>query len=187
MTPTVLPGRPVELQTWLPAIREVYRDAFSEPPWYADDDEADAYRSRLLADATRPGFRHALAFDSDGSTVGFATAWTTPEAFPTDRCYPQVHAALGPVRTGEWLCGAIEVDELAVARRARGRGVARALLDTVTADAPDGRSWLLTSVRATDALRFYRRAGWRQVTHPAPDGRSVAVFLGPRHPANTPH
>ncbi|MEU5400666.1 GNAT family N-acetyltransferase [Streptomyces sp. NPDC005963] len=186
MKATVSPGPTAELRSWLPAVREVYRDAFGGPPWYADDAEADGYPARLLADAHRPGFGYALALDDEGALVGFATAWTTPEALPMVRCYPQVRAALGPVRTEEWLCGAVEVDELAVVRRARGRGVARALLDTVTADAPDGRSWLLTSVRAADALRFYRRAGWRQVTHPAPDGPSVAVFLGPHHPATIP-
>lgn len=183
----VTAGSLARLRTWLPGIQQVYRDAFDGPPWYADDEEAAAYPARLLADSTRPGFTHALATVGGTQVVGFATAWTTPSTLPTDRCYPQVSAALGPTHTAEWLGGATEVDELAVAHHARGHGVARALLDTVTAGAPDGRSWLLTSARAHEALRFYQRAGWRQVTHPAPEGRSIAVFLSPHHPATTPH
>ncbi|MCM2393024.1 GNAT family N-acetyltransferase [Streptomyces albipurpureus] len=175
-----------ELRAWLPGIRKVYRDAFGGPPWYADDEEAAGYPARLIADSARPGFTYALATVGGTEVVGFATAWTTPAVLPDDRCYPQVGAALGPARTAEWLAGAVEVDELAVAHHARGHGIARALLDTVTADAPDGRSWLLTSVRADEALRFYQRAGWRQVIHPAPEGRSVVVFLSPHHPATTP-
>ncbi|GAA2689830.1 GNAT family N-acetyltransferase [Streptomyces lunalinharesii] len=165
-------------------VRAVYLDAFSGAPWAEGPAHADAYLRRLAADVDRPGFTAALAVDGN-AVVGWATAWTTPRPFPTDRCHPRISAALGEQRTAEWLCGAREVDELAVAAHARDAGLGGRLLHAVTADRSDGRCWLLTSVRATGALAFYERAGWTQATHPAPAGAGHAAFLGPRHPART--
>ncbi|MEU0060857.1 GNAT family N-acetyltransferase, partial [Streptomyces sp. NPDC006334] len=137
---------------------------------------------RLVDNVRRPGFTAALALD-EANVVGFATAWTTPAPFPTDRCYPQAAASLGPKRTAQWLCGAREIDELAVHPAAHGTGLAADLLEAVTEDAPDGRSWLLTAARSPRAVAFYRRQGWTQATHPSPEGKGIIVFLSPRHPA----
>ncbi|MEV6833351.1 GNAT family N-acetyltransferase [Streptomyces sp. NPDC051133] len=164
------------------ALRSLYADAFCAPPWNEGQERADAFLIRLADNVRRPGFTAALAF-TGSDVVGFTTAWTTMAPFPTDRCYPQAAAGLGPERTREWLCGAREIDELAVCPAARGTGLADALLEAVTADAPEGRSWLLTSVRSPRAMAFYRRHGWTQATHPSPEGIGTAVFLGPRHPA----
>lgn len=176
----VLQGRDVLAHA--DALRSVYADAFAAPPWNEDEERAAEFAGRLTHDVRRPGFTAALAF-AGRDVVGFATGWTTLPPFPTDRCYPQAAAGLGARRTNDWLCGAFELDELAVRPRAQGSGLAGRLLEAVTAPAPDGRCWLLTSVRAPRALGFYRRQGWIQATHPSPDGKGVVVFLGPRHPA----
>lgn len=102
---------------------------------------------------------------------------------PTDRCSPQAAAGPGAQRTVEWLCGAREIDELAVRPAAHGTGLAAELLEAVTEDTPKGRPWLLTSIRSPRAVTFYRRQGWTQTTHPSPEGKGIAVFLSPRHPA----
>ncbi|WPB96559.1 GNAT family N-acetyltransferase [Streptomyces malaysiensis] len=164
------------------ALRSVYIDAFCAPPWHEDAGKAAAFVGRLPVNVGRPGFTAALAF-AGPDVIGFATAWTTLVPFPSDRCYPQAAVSLGPVRTVEWLCGAREIDELAVRPGARGTGLAAELLEAVTADAPDGRSWLLTSVQSGRAMSFYRRQGWAQATHPAPGGKGIVVFLSPGHPA----
>ncbi|MEU4170698.1 GNAT family N-acetyltransferase [Streptomyces sp. NPDC026665] len=164
------------------ALRSVYADAFCAPPWNEDAGRVAEFTRRLAADVHRPGFTAATAVQ-DGEIVGFATAWTTGSPFPTDRCYPQAAAGLGVERTAEWLCGAREIDELAVRPTAHGTGLAARLLEAVIEDEPGGRSWLLTSVRSGRALSFYRRQGWTQATHPSPAGNGIAVFLGPRHPA----
>lgn len=170
------------LPVYADGIRQVYAEVFSAPPWDEDEATAGLYLERLAADAQRPGFTAALAFDGD-TVVGFATAWSTPESFPEDRSYGHVAAALGSERTAAWLCGGLEVDELAVTARARGTGLGAALLATVTGPAADGRCWLLTSVRAQGALRFYQRAGWYQVPVTVPGRAALTVLLGPRHPA----
>ncbi|MFB6655288.1 GNAT family N-acetyltransferase [Streptomyces microflavus] len=164
--------------------RQVYAEAFGGPPWSEDASAADGFVRRLPDNASRPGFTAAGAFRDD-RLIGLATAWTTPAPFPSGGCYPQAAAALGPDRTAQWLCGSREVDELAVSPDARGQGVGAALLERVTVDAPGGRCWLLTSVRALDAMGFYRRLGWTQATHPACEDTGIAVFLGPRHPGRT--
>ncbi|NEB94318.1 GNAT family N-acetyltransferase [Streptomyces bauhiniae] len=164
------------------ALRSVYRDAFSGPPWNEGEAEADAFALRLTANARRPGFVAAVAVE-EGLVGGFATARTTPAPFPTDRSYGQATAALGTERTHAWLCGALEIDELALRPAAQGTGLGARLLDAVTRDCPAGRAWLLTSQRSGRATSFYRHLGWHQATHPTPDGNGLIVFLGPRHPA----
>ncbi|MGW1267121.1 GNAT family N-acetyltransferase [Streptomyces sp. NPDC002491] len=171
-----------ELRAYSDDLRSVYVEAFCAPPWNEDEEKATGFVGRLANDVRRPGFTAALAF-AGSDVVGFATAWTTCAPFPTDRCYPQAAAGLGPDHTMDWLVGAREIDELAVRPAAHGTGLAGDLLEAVTADAPEGRSWLLTSVRSTRAMSFYRRRGWTQATHPSPDGKGIVVFLGPRHPA----
>ncbi|MGW4490811.1 GNAT family N-acetyltransferase [Streptomyces sp. NPDC004376] len=164
------------------ALRATYLDAFSAPPWDEGEAEADAFAARLAVNAGRPGFTAALAVEEDGVT-GFATAWTTPAPFPTGRSYAHAAAALGAERTDAWLCGALEIDELALRPAAQGTGLGARLLEAVTRDCPEGRAWLLTSQRSVRAMSFYRHLGWRQATHPSPDGNGLVVFLGPRHPA----
>ncbi|MBM7170044.1 GNAT family N-acetyltransferase [Streptomyces sp. G44] len=164
------------------ALRSVYADAFCAPPWNETEESAAEFAERLRHDARRPGFSTALA-QAGREVLGFACGWTTPRPFPVDRCYPQAAAGLGARRTEDWLCGAFEVDELAVRPGAHGHGLAARLLDAVTADAPEGRSWLLTSVQSPRAMAFYERRDWTQATHPSPDGKGIVVFLGPRHPA----
>lgn len=182
------------LPSYADGIRQVYADVFSEPPWNEDPSAGDRYVERLAADAARPGFTAALAlgegtvggFATRGTVGGFATAWTTPDVFPSGRSYGHVAEALGPGRVEGWLCGALEVDELAVSPDARGAGLGAALLSAVTEAAPDGRCWLLTSVRAEATLRFYRRAGWNQVPVSVPGRAGLVVLLGPGHPAARP-
>ncbi|MFJ7077239.1 GNAT family N-acetyltransferase [Streptomyces sp. NPDC098781] len=167
------------------ALRSVYVDAFCVPPWNEDEEKAEEFVGRLPVNARRPGFTAALALGGSSEVIGFCTAWTTPAPFPTDRCYPQAAAGLGSRHTEEWLCGSREIDELAVRPEARGTGLAGELLAAVTEDAPNGRSWLLTSVQSTRAMSFYRGQGWTQATHPSPDGKGIVVFLSPRHPARS--
>ncbi|MEU2677420.1 GNAT family N-acetyltransferase [Streptomyces sp. NPDC007107] len=197
------------LPSYADGIRQVYADVFSEPPWNEDPSAGGRYVERLAADATRPGFTAALALGegtvggfaegtvggfaegsegsfAEGTVGGFATAWTTPDVFPSSRSYGHVAEALGPGRAEGWLCGALEVDELAVSPDARGAGLGAALLSAVTEAAPDGRCWLLTSVHAEATLRFYRRAGWHQVPVSVPGRAGLVVLLGPRHPAARP-
>lgn len=184
MAPDIRVFRGKDLLEHTEALHSLYLLAFCAPPWNEEEEKAVEFVGRLMDNVRRPGFTAALAF-TGAAVVGFATAWTTTAPFPTDRCYPQAEAGLGPRRTVDWLCGAREIDELAVHPGAHGTGLAADLLQAVTEDAPEGRSWLLTSVRSSRAVAFYHRQGWTQVTHPSPGGTGIIVLLGPRHPARS--
>ncbi|MFD4314916.1 GNAT family N-acetyltransferase [Streptomyces sp. NPDC058548] len=153
MTVLVRPVSGSRLLTHADGVRAVYADEFGSPPWSEGPEHAVAHLRRLGDDVHRPGFTAALALDGD-TVVGWATAWTTPSPFPTDRCHPQTSAALGDYGTADWLCGAREVDELAVSTRSRGAGLGARLLEAVTADRDDGRCRLLTSVAARGAVGY---------------------------------
>ncbi|MFD7969850.1 GNAT family N-acetyltransferase [Streptomyces clavifer] len=164
-------------------IQRVYTDVFSAPPWNEDPGTAALHAGRLASDAARTGFTAALALDDADAVTGFATAWTTPDAFPADRSYGQVAATLGPDRVAAWLCGAVQVDEPAVAPTARGTGLCARLPAAVTDAAPDGRRRLLTSVHAKATPGFYAQVGRHRLPDTVPGRAGLAVLLGPRHPA----
>ncbi|WP_311318300.1 hypothetical protein [Streptomyces sp. 840.1] len=105
---------------------------------------------------------------------------------PGPHGYSRISAAPGPERTAAWLVGALEVDELALGPRARGAGLAAALLDSVTAPAVDGRCRLITSARAGPALRLYpgwagsRRSFHRRTPNPWPSSGFDMWWTGRR-------
>ncbi|MET8862851.1 GNAT family N-acetyltransferase [Nonomuraea sp. NPDC004580] len=151
-------------------LANVYRAAFSGPPWHEDQRAADAFAARLTADARRPGFAAVLAC-GDGEPVGLGTAWRTPRPFPTGRAYDLVRAELGDA-VETLLVGAVEVDELAVHPHARGQGLAGGILDLLCRRTDP--CWLLTAPHATAAIRLYERLGWRRLTGPR---ATIVVFL----------
>ncbi|GAA2997779.1 hypothetical protein GCM10020229_07720 [Kitasatospora albolonga] len=83
-----------------------------------------------------------------------------------------MRAALGD-QVGTRLAGTLEVDELAVAPHARGRGLAGRLLNLLC----EGQDacWLLTSPNARSVVRLYERHGWQRL----PAGPDVVVFTRP--------
>lgn len=168
-------------------VRSVYAGAFGRPPWNEPARAADDFLLRLAHDVDRPGFTAAAAHRADGRLVGFATAWTTPDPFPTQGSYPHATEGLGEQLTRELLHGALKIDELAVHPDQARRGVGTALLAAVGAAAPDGRCWLFTTAATGGPLDFYRRHGWHPATRPAPHPDGVLVMLGPHHPGTRAH
>jgi GNAT superfamily N-acetyltransferase len=161
------------------ALADAVVEVFGAPPWGQRDKVA--FLARLEEDARRPGFAAVLSFSGSGAVEGFATGWITAAPFRTDRAYGEVTARLGPERVADLLVGAFEVDELGVRDRARGTGLGRRLLAELTACAPQGRAWLLTSRHALDAVAFYRRAGWWEPEARPGAETDVTVFLSPAH------
>ncbi|MGN9836744.1 GNAT family N-acetyltransferase [Nonomuraea sp. H19] len=151
-------------------LTEIYRTAFSGPPWYEDGYGTADFAARLTTDVHRPGFAAVLAAGDDGLPAGFGTAWPTQSPFPGGRAYDRVRAELGD-QVETRLVGALEVDELAVSPHARRQGLAGRILDLLC-DGADA-CWLLTAPAAVDAIKLYERLGWQRLTRPE---ANVVVF-----------
>ncbi len=143
-------------------VLAVYATAFGSPPWNESADRVAGYRTRAAAGATHEDFVLAVARSAEGRVVGFSTAWTTPDPFPTGRMYDNLAATFDPEVIRDRLVGRTEVDELAVHPDARGAGLGRALLGEVTR-APTGGAWLVTAGFAEAAVRLYRSGGWESI------------------------
>ncbi|MFE9565932.1 hypothetical protein ACFYM0_33040 [Streptomyces sp. NPDC006487] len=79
-------------------VLHVDADAFGTGRRAHDEAAGLRYLERLAGDVGRPGSVAAVALDGD-TVLGFATGWTTSDAFPSDRGHPQVAAGLGPAHT----------------------------------------------------------------------------------------
>lgn len=160
-------------------IVEVYRSAFSRPPWNETADQVSAYRERMRVDCMRPDARLLIARRPGGRVVGFATTWRTTDPFPaTPSWYATVAEALGSEVVSTRMAGRMELDEIAVHSTHLGRGVGASMLAHIApVDGPP--VWLATSRHATAAIAMYQRAGWDELSALASDGSEVVVFATP--------
>ena len=159
-------------------VLAVYATAFGSPPWNESADRVAGYRTRAAAGATHEDFVLAVARSAEGRVVGFSTAWTTPDPFPTGRMYDDLAATLDPVVIRDRLVGRTEVEELAVLADVRGAGVGRRLLSEVTRG-PTGGAWLVTAGFAEAAVRLYRSGGWESVGDVDGGEYPLTVFATP--------
>ena len=137
------------------AVWEVYDAVFGDCPTYRE--WLDRTWERHVP---RAGFRLARAYDG-ASLVGFAYGYTGEDGqWWTD----QARTALPPDVAETWLGGHFEVVSLAVAARARRRGIGRRLLHALLDGLPHDRLLLMTTAHASDpARRLYDSEGWRVV------------------------
>ncbi|MGV9778449.1 N-acetyltransferase family protein [Streptosporangium sp. NPDC003464] len=155
------------------ALRSVYAAAFAPPPWCETSDQIDAFAERLAAHVRVPGFHCDVAY-LDGEPAGFTYGFPTPDPWPEDRLYLPIADAVGDLSV---LASRFEVHEVAVDPRCAGRGLGAALVRRIAAAA--GRSWLVTSPRATAAVRLYERLGWRCLREFTARGETFRVYLSP--------
>jgi ribosomal protein S18 acetylase RimI-like enzyme len=151
-------------------IVEVWRDAFGPIDDLSDwrDNTFDRHRAR-------DSYRLAVATDDIGLT-GFSWGYIGERG----QFWPElVLDRLGSVAE-HWVGGHVEFVELAVATRARRRGVGSQLHDALLASLPRRHALLGTSSDPDDpAVRLYRSKGWAHLGLLAPD---VQVMLRPPDP-----
>ncbi|MFD8559384.1 GNAT family N-acetyltransferase [Streptosporangium canum] len=155
------------------ALRSVYTAAFAPPPWHETPDQIDAFTDRLASHSRMPGFRCDVAYLA-GEPAGFTYGFPTPDPWPVDRLYLPIAGAVGDLSV---LTSRFELHEVAVDPRFAGQGVGAALVRRVIADA--GGSWLVTSPKATAAVRLYERLGWSCLREFTVGGDAFRIYLSP--------
>lgn len=155
------------------AFASVYAAAFAPPPWHETPDQIEAFTARLSGHVRVPGFRCRVAY-LDGEPAGFAYGFPSPDPWPEDRLYRPIADALGDLSV---LTSRFELHELAVRPDFVGRGVGSALVLGLTAEA--GASWLVTSPRATAAVRLYERLGWHRLRDGESSRGAFRIYLSP--------
>lgn len=148
---------PDEVPALAPALREVYAEAFAQPPYRTPPAAADAWVAALPVHAARPGFRMVVA-ELAGRLAGFAYGYATSAG---QWWHDAIAAALGPHARAAWLDDAFEVVELAVHPAFQGEGVGGAVHDALLDALPHPTAILSTLDADTPAVRLYEKRGWR--------------------------
>ncbi len=163
-----------QVQAYYDQIVEVYRSAFTVPPY--DDDLGDVltFSGRLPYHARWKGFRCVVALDQaaqdpagtpgfelpvSGGTgvVGFAYGFTSQpdtwwrELVTAEMSLPAVH---------EWLEDCFEFVELAVTPAYQGQRIGGRLHDALLQGIQHRTAVLSTLQADTNALHLYRKRGW---------------------------
>lgn len=139
-------------------VVDVYRAAFSPPPYRKSEHEVRQFRSVLEGHTGRQGFRCCLARQKRKPLAGFAYGYTARRGL---WWYDVVAAQMDRQMRREWLDDAFEFVELAVRPDRQGRGLGGRLHDALLAGLPHGSAVLSTLDAETVARHLYRSRGWR--------------------------
>jgi ribosomal protein S18 acetylase RimI-like enzyme len=149
---------PVELKAVQNQIVDVYREAFSMPPYDRRELDVHVFEHSLAHHALHKAFRCCVAREHPGGPIlGFVYGYTSE---PGQWWHDSVAKALAPVRVECWLRGSFEFVELAVAPAAQGRGIGGRLHDAILEGLPHHTAVLSTYQAETVALQLYRKRGW---------------------------
>jgi GNAT superfamily N-acetyltransferase len=151
----------------------LYTDVFSAPPFCWGDEEPARHRDRLAALLVDPTFGVALAHDG-GRLVGFAYGFTLPLTTTWwVGLVPRRPATMTTERPGRTFV----LFDFAVRAEFRGRGIGKALHDTLLGSRTERRATLATQPAAVETKRIYERWGWRLVGRVAGGPTSVAPLF----------
>jgi len=151
---------PHDFPALLEPVVDVYREAFSPPPYEKGEGEVIAFASLLTAHTERPGFCGFWASDAAGSMIGFVYGFS---GAPGQFWHDVVSQALEPALVERWLVDYFTLVQLAVCPRYQGRGIGTQLHDTILGCTQHATAALTTAQQETPALRLYRRRGWRTI------------------------
>lgn len=141
-----------------PDILDVYRKAFSQPPYNEGEGGVLRFAASLDRQAGREGFKCVVARPGDGQPiVGFAFGFT---ATPGQWWRDTVAGALDSIQGSHWLMDCFELAELALTPAYQGKGIGGRLHDSLLAGLPHQTALLSTIAAETNALHLYRKRGW---------------------------
>ncbi len=163
-----------QVQAYYDQIVEVYRSAFTVPPYNDDLGDVLTFSGRLPYHARWQGFRCVVAFNqpddapggapglepplaSGPEVVGFAYGFTSR---PDTWWRELVTAEMNPLTVQEWMEDCFELVELAVVPVYQGRRIGGQLHDTLLAGVFHRTAVLSTLQADTNALHLYQKRGW---------------------------
>jgi len=154
-------------------IVDVYRAAFSAPPYHRGEDDVRDFAESLERHASFTGFQAVVAWTDPGDAiVGFAYGYTLA---PGQWWYEQVVSVLGPEDASATLTGAFLLTQLAVLPGCQGRGIGSRLHDSLLLVIRNPGAVLSTRREDSPARHLYRRRGWQTLIE-------ELAFPGADHP-----
>lgn len=173
---TIVP--PNEIDALTDQLLDVYRGAFTPPPYNEDAAAVQRFAETLAAHARRAGFTCAIARDEQTHAVaGFGYGYTSQ---PGQWWHDTVTPMLPPAIVARWFSDCFEMVELAVLPTAQGQGAGGRLHDALLAAVPHATAALTTLREETAALQLYRKRGWQPLVDPMlfPGAARAYVVLG---------
>jgi GNAT superfamily N-acetyltransferase len=146
-----------QIEEWKDEILEVYRQAFSEPPYNKTEADVIGFSQALDLHRNRLNARLIVAQNERGLITGFAYGY---EVLGGQWWYEVVEKAMPARMARQWLHGAFELVELAVMPSMQGQGTGGRLHDAVLSGLSNRTAVLSTIEIETTALHLYRRRGW---------------------------
>jgi ribosomal protein S18 acetylase RimI-like enzyme len=154
------------------AIRNLYDEVFSQPPFAWEESEPEDHRKRLMRVMAEPTFGLTVAL-AEGALVGFAYGYTSAPDSPRWTGFtPPLSAGL----TAEWPGRTFALVDLAVRADWRGKGIGRQLVDELLGSRQEERAVLKTEPEVIETGKFYVRTGWRRVGRRAIRNSSVPLW-----------
>ncbi len=164
-----------QVKTYYDQIVEVYRSAFTIPPYSDDLGDVLTFAGRLPYHARWKGFRCVVACEQaeepaagapgvdspipgSASVIGFAYGFTSQ---PDTWWRQLVTAEMSSPAAQEWLEDCFEFVELAVTPAFQGQHIGGQLHDALLAGVKHHRTAVLSTLQAdTNALHLYHKRGW---------------------------
>lgn len=137
----------------------IYREAFSAPPYCKKEDEVFDFAQSLPHHVEKAGFEMAVAFEKQSEAIiGFAYGYTNR---PDELFQQEVAKAVHPDSVRDWLVNSFRLVEMAVRPDAQGQGIGGALHDSLLRGLSYEKAVLATMAAETKAYKLYRKRGWR--------------------------
>ncbi len=157
----ILPLTRDSLRPAVAGLADIYRSAFSQPPYNENRREGDAFAARLRFHSLRTGFRCFVARETRWDTlVGFAYGYT---GGPGLWWFDLIKDALTREDYTCWLADYFEFVELAVTPLYQGQRIGSQLHDRLL-DGLAQRTAVLSTIQGeTRAMQLYTRRGWTSI------------------------
>ena len=150
-------------------IIDVYRAAFSGPPYNESEADVARFVDFFASHVERAGFTCLVAWEAPagnngaGRVVGWAHGYTCQ---PGQWWYDTVSQKLAGGAVKRWMVEAFELVELGVRPSHQGRGLGSRLHDALFHHLPHHTALLSTLTGDTVARRLYNRRGWQPLIEP---------------------